>query len=284
MDEKRHPKQKEQKDNSSYKLDCFVYGKRDTANALIRNFMGKTYSEEYTGSQASHLGVDLRKHTIDAGGETCTFNIWTRFEEKESKILHANTKENYPVIFTIDVTSSDDFDDMKRRLHITQNDERNHYGHVTKYIAAVNTEDESKRVVSKKEIEDFAKVCDIFLLDVNPKEGTNVNELFRVVAKDFIARKNYTQILCGIEEHTHGKLKYKTMEENLKTLITKDGNWQSSVTWKNLITEDKIIRMLKSSASSETIEKYNGADAIFNEGLKCASNQKQSGKENCIIS
>ena len=163
------------------KIKIMVIGEtRVGKTALIKKYT----KNDFGGVYLTTVGIDFQEKIINVEDKSIKLQIWDTAGEERFRNIAKNyfhTSDGFLLIY--DISCRDSFEKLSFWLEQIRLNAPEH----TKCIVAGNKCDlEEKRQVNKNEGEDFSKENNINFFETSAKEGTNVNEIFQVLANEII--------------------------------------------------------------------------------------------------
>ena len=168
---------------SSYdeKIKIMVIGEtRVGKTALIKKYTKNTFGGVYLTT----VGIDFQEKIINVDDKSVKLQIWDTAGQERFRNIAKNyfhTSDGFLIVY--DISCKDSFEKLDFWLEQIKLNAPEH----TKSIIAGNKCDlEEKREVNKSDGEAFAKEQNINFYETSAKEGTNVNEVFQILANEII--------------------------------------------------------------------------------------------------
>ena len=163
------------------KIKIMVIGEtRVGKTALIKKYT----KNDFGGVYLTTVGIDFQEKIINVEDKSIKLQIWDTAGEERFRNIAKNyfhTSDGFLLVY--DISCRDSFEKLSFWLEQIRLNAPEH----TKCIVAGNKCDlEEKREVNKNEGEDFSKENNINFFETSAKEGTNVNEIFQVLANEII--------------------------------------------------------------------------------------------------
>lgn len=151
-------------------------------SCLLLRFADDTYTESYI----STIGVDFKIRTIELDGKVVKLQIWdTAGQERFRTITSSYYRGAHGIIVAYDVTDQESFNNVKQWL---QEIDRYACENVNKLLVGNKCDLTTKKVVDHSTAAEFAKQLDIPFLETSAKDSTNVEQAFKKMAEDIMAR------------------------------------------------------------------------------------------------
>ena len=148
--------------------------------ALITRYTKNTYG----GAYLSTVGIDFQDKFLNINGKQIRIEIWdTAGQERFRNIAKNYFQSSNGFLLVYDITKKTTFEKLDFwNEQINLNAPKN-----TKYILIGNKIDlEKEREVQKVDGENFAQKNNIQFYETSAKDGTNVNYVFELLAKEII--------------------------------------------------------------------------------------------------
>ena len=156
--------------------------------ALITRYTSNIFS----GTYLTTVGIDFQTKFLNINDKTIKVELWdTAGQERFRNIAKNYFQSSDGFLIVYDITSKTSFEKLafwneQVNLNAPEN---------TKYIIVGNKKDlEEKREVKIEEGENFAKENKAKFYETSAKDGTNVNEVFELLAKEIIEDSEKLQI------------------------------------------------------------------------------------------
>jgi len=173
-------------------------------SCLLLRFADDTYTESYI----STIGVDFKIRTIELDGKVIKLQIWdTAGQERFRTITSSYYRGAHGIIVAYDVTDQESFNNVKQWL---QEIDRYACENVNKLLVGNKCDLTTKKVVDYSTAEEFAKQLDIPFLETSAKDSTNVENAFKKMAEDIMARMGPAGGEAQIRAQNEGKINPST--------------------------------------------------------------------------
>ena len=173
----------EDESTTSYdeKIKLMVIGEtRVGKTALIKKYTKNIFGGVYLTT----VGIDFQEKIINVEDKSVKLQIWDTAGEERFRNIAKNyfhTSDGFLLVY--DISCRDSFEKLSFWLEQIKLNAPEH----TKCIVAGNKCDlEEKREVNKSEGEEFSNENNINFFETSAKEGTNVHEIFQVLANEII--------------------------------------------------------------------------------------------------
>ena len=149
--------------------------------ALITRYTNNSFS----GTYLTTVGIDFQTKLININDKTIKVELWdTAGQERFRNIAKNYFQSSDGFLIVYDITSKDSFEKLSfwnEQINLNAPEK-------TKYIIVGNKKDlEEKREVKTEEGENLAKKNNVKFYETSAKNGTNVNEVFELLAKEIVA-------------------------------------------------------------------------------------------------
>ena len=170
--------------NESYdqKIKIMIIGESLVGKtALITRYTNNSFS----GTYLTTVGIDFQTKLININDKTIKVELWdTAGQERFRNIAKNYFQSSDGFLIVYDITSKDSFE----KLSFWNEQVNLNAPEKTKYIIVGNKKDlEEKREVKTEEGANFAKENNVQFYETSAKDGTNVNEVFELLAKEIVA-------------------------------------------------------------------------------------------------
>ena len=148
--------------------------------ALIAKYTKNIFGGEYLTT----IGIDFQDKFLNINGKEIKIEIWdTAGQERFRNIAKSYFQSSNGFLLVYDITQKSSFEKLDYwNEQINLNAPKD-----TKYILIGNKIDlENKREVQKVDGENFAKKNNIQFYETSAKDGTNVNYVFELLAKEIV--------------------------------------------------------------------------------------------------
>ena len=148
--------------------------------ALITRYTSNIFS----GTYLTTVGIDFQTKFLNINDKTIKVELWdTAGQERFRNIAKNYFQSSDGFLIVYDITSKTSFEKLafwNEQVNLNAPEK-------TKYIIVGNKKDlEEKREVNTEEGENFAKENKAKFYETSAKDGTNVNEVFELLAKEII--------------------------------------------------------------------------------------------------
>ena len=169
--------------NESYdeKIKLMVIGETKVGKtALIKKYT----RNEFGGTYLTTVGIDFQEKIINVEDKYVKLQIWDTAGQERFRNIAKNyfhTSDGFLLVY--DISNKESFEKLyfwyeQIKLNAPEN---------TKCIVVGNKSDlENKREVSKNEGENFSKEYNISFYETSAKDGINVDEVFKELARDIV--------------------------------------------------------------------------------------------------
>ena len=177
--------------NESYdqKIKIMVIGESLVGKtALITRYTNNSFS----GTYLTTVGIDFQTKLLNINDKTIKVELWdTAGQERFRNIAKNYFQSSDGFLIVYDITSKSSFEKLSFwNEQVNLNAPEN-----TKYIIVGNKKDlEEKREVKIEEGENFAKENKVKFYETSAKDGSNVNEVFELLAKEIVADSEKLQV------------------------------------------------------------------------------------------
>ena len=177
--------------NESYdqKIKIMVIGESLVGKtALITRYTNNSFS----GTYLTTVGIDFQTKLLNINDKTIKVELWdTAGQERFRNIAKNYFQSSDGFLIVYDITSKSSFEKLSFwNEQVNLNAPEN-----TKYIIVGNKKDlEEKREVKIEEGENFAKENKVKFYETSAKDGSNVNEVFELLAKEIVADYEKLQV------------------------------------------------------------------------------------------
>lgn len=156
--------------------------------------------DEYKPEYISTIGVDFKIRSLSYGDKTIKLQLWdTAGQERFQMITSSYYRGAHGIIIVYDITCKESFKNIKNWLH-----QINQYANekVLKIIVGNKSDLQDKRVVEKKEVEEFCKENNIYHIETSAKNSNNIKDIFlylceKLRKKTIEPNNNNIKILSG---------------------------------------------------------------------------------------
>ena len=156
--------------------------------------------DEYKPEYISTIGVDFKIRSLSYGDKTIKLQLWdTAGQERFQMITSSYYRGAHGIIIVYDITCKESFKNIKNWLH-----QINQYANekVLKIIVGNKSDLQDKRVVEKKEVEEFCKENNIYHIETSAKNSNNIKDIFlylceKLKKKTIEPNNNNIKILSG---------------------------------------------------------------------------------------
>ena len=149
--------------------------------ALITRYTNNSFS----GTYLTTVGIDFQTKFLNINNKTIKVELWdTAGQERFRNIAKNYFQSSDGFLIVYDITSKTSFEKLSFwNEQVNLNAPEN-----TKYIIVGNKKDlEEKREVKTEEGANFAKENNVQFYETSAKDGTNVNEVLELLAKEIVA-------------------------------------------------------------------------------------------------
>ena len=148
--------------------------------ALITRYTNNSFS----GSYLTTVGIDFQTKIININDKAIKVELWdTAGQERFRNIAKNYFQSSDGFLIVYDITNKSSFE----KLSFWNEQVNLNAPEKTKYIIVGNKKDlEEKREVQTEVGENFAKENNVKFYETSAKDGTNVNEVFELLAKEII--------------------------------------------------------------------------------------------------
>ena len=156
--------------------------------ALITRYTNNSFS----GTYLTIVGIDFQTKLLNINDKTIKVELWdTAGQERFRNIAKNYFQSSDGFLIVYDITSKSSFEKLSFwNEQVNLNAPEN-----TKYIIVGNKKDlEEKREVKIEEGENFAKENKVKFYETSAKDGSNVNEVFELLAKEIVADSEKLQV------------------------------------------------------------------------------------------
>ena len=177
--------------NESYdqKIKIMVIGESLVGKtALITRYTNNSFS----GTYLTTVGIDFQTKLLNINDKTIKVELWdTAGQERFRNIAKNYFQSSDGFLIVYDITSKSSFEKLSFwNEQVNLNAPEN-----TKYIIVGNKKDlEEKREVKIEEGENFVKENKVKFYETSAKDGSNVNEVFELLAKEIVADSEKLQV------------------------------------------------------------------------------------------
>ncbi|CAB4040820.1 Ras-related Rab-19 [Paramuricea clavata] len=179
------------REGPKYSFKIIVLGSKGVGkSSLLKRFQ----FDEFEDVPSHTIGVGFSTHNITIGCDSVQLTLWDTAGEERFKSLTSQYYRNADAaIVVFDLTSKKSFEEV-----------RDHWIHAfrrvvgsTAYVALVGNKSDllEERRVDKNMFEEFASLYCIHPWETSAKDATNVQELFKSMAKELIERVAQLQSL-----------------------------------------------------------------------------------------
>jgi len=145
-------------------------------SSLVLRFVQDRFIPNTEGT----IGAAFLVKSLPLTGETVKFEIWdTAGQERYHSLAPMYYRGAQAAIIVFDLSSRDSFD--KAQIWVDELREKSSPDQIVAFVAN-KLDIQDKRQVSKEEGENYASQHDLLYLETSAKDGTNVNELFKLLA------------------------------------------------------------------------------------------------------
>eukprot|EP01114_Cavostelium_apophysatum_P010247 TRINITY_DN23759_c0_g1_i1.p1 TRINITY_DN23759_c0_g1~~TRINITY_DN23759_c0_g1_i1.p1 ORF type:complete len:206 (-),score=25.49 TRINITY_DN23759_c0_g1_i1:28-645(-) len=154
-------------------------------SCLLRKFTDANFDVSKCGYMST-IGVDFMVKTLLVDGKTVKLQIWdTAGQERFRTITNSYYRGSHGLVLVYDITDRISFNNLNQWLK----ESTQHAGDSINRIIVGNKVDlEKKRVVSTEEAKKFADANRLPFLETSAVDNTNVEDLFRCIAKEIKVR------------------------------------------------------------------------------------------------
>merc|ERR1711976_1045544 len=151
--------------------------------SILTRYADSHFAQNYV----STIGIDFKMKTIEMDGEQVTLQMWDTAGQERFRTIGPHFYRNaHAAILVFDITDGDTFKNVKRWLRDTQQSAEGIYC----ILVGNKCDDTNRRMVVKREAEDWAEEEKIEYYEVSAKEGTNVEMVFtRLASKLFLNKR-----------------------------------------------------------------------------------------------
>ena len=142
-------------------------------------------NDSFSGVYLTTVGIDFQTKFLNINDKTIKVELWdTAGQERFRNIAKNYFQSSDGFLIVYDITSKTSFEKLSFwNEQVNLNAPEN-----TKYIIVGNKKDlEEKREVKTEEGENLAKKNNVKFYETSAKNGTNVNEVFELLAKEIVA-------------------------------------------------------------------------------------------------
>lgn len=140
----------------------------------------------YNETHVSTIGVDFKIQTIHLNNRTIKLQIWdTAGQERFRSITSSYYRGAHGIVVVFDVANKDSFSNVKSWL---QEIDRFATNDVQKLLVGNKIDLEEGRKVTEEEGQQLADSCGIPYIETSAKDSTNVEEVFRTVARNIMEK------------------------------------------------------------------------------------------------
>jgi len=164
-----------------YLLKFIIVGSVNVGKScLLLQFTDRRYQEQYRPT----IGVDFGSQVVFVDGNPIKVQVWdTAGQEDFRAITRAYYREAAAALIVYDVSHRKSFKRIKSWLHAVTTNSTNDHVAITLVGNKCDLTDD-KRVVARKEGEDFAREHGLRFIETSAKFGTNVDKAFVMTAQD----------------------------------------------------------------------------------------------------
>jgi len=139
---------------------------------------------EFLEKPSATVGTDFSTKTIEYQNQSVQLQLWdTSGQEKFNSLTRSYYQGAKIAILVYDITDYESFSEAKELLE----DVKSLVESWCVFVLVGNKLDlESNRTVSIEEATNYAKRNDLLFIEISPKDGTNIDELFRMVLPHII--------------------------------------------------------------------------------------------------
>ena len=167
--------------------------------------ISKYCDNQFSPDHITTIGVEYKNKTIDLNGRKTNLQIWDTSGQERYQSITKNFYRNADgILFVFDVTNQDSFDHIKNWLITSEENEKD----FEKILVGNKIDLTDKIVINKEKMEKYGEKKNMNSYLTSAKDGTNVDVIFKEIAKLILANKTEEEI----------REEFGTKERSLSTL------------------------------------------------------------------
>lgn len=167
--------------------------------------ISKYVDNQFSPDHITTIGVEYKNKTIDLNGRKTNLQIWDTSGQERYQSITKNFYRNADgILFVFDVTNQDSFDHIKNWLITSEENEKD----FEKILVGNKIDLTDKIVINKEKMEKYGEKKNMNSYLTSAKDGTNVDVIFKEIAKLILANKTEEEI----------REEFGTKERSLSTL------------------------------------------------------------------
>lgn len=137
------------------------------------------------------LGIDFRIKTIEMDGKMVKLQIWdTAGQERFRTITLSYFRGAMGIVLVYDITSRESFASLGNAIQNIQS----YASENVSIILVGNKMDSDERKVEESEGKSLANRLNISFIEASAKNGTNIPEIFSILVKDILQKRNSNEV------------------------------------------------------------------------------------------